>query len=177
MASIASGREIEVYGSLDRVGRILRRGVLAGDMAATEDAEGLFTLVLIHLADTMAYLRNRGMTASFQPGTAPAGFADDALTDFTLAFRNIACHVSSGDRSLPSGSRFTYGVIHGGKTDRQLEGVTMSCEYPDDVAFLFGESRIYLKRHIEHAFQSAVKFMVEKMNYLPPPSLLMPRIS
>ena len=65
--------------------------------------------------------------------------------------RNAICHLNSGENLLDKKSqiKFVFCMFSG-----KVNGITMGeniiakSDYEDDVAFFYGENRIYLKRHI-----------------------------
>jgi len=78
------------------------------------------------------------------------------ITDLMITFRNAACHNDSmlryhGDKLHPFGQKSYFGSVHG--KGRYADDPQVESMYEDDVAFVVGTEILYLKRHIERAFE------------------------
>jgi len=116
----------------------------------------VFTEVLVHLNFLLVESnRQLGKRVSF---TDDIKIHDDIkdVTDLIRNFRNAACHIGSelrsfGDKNDPLGKKSFFSDFHG----KNRTGTEPSVEtiYNDDVGFICGLDILYLKRHIERAYQ------------------------
>jgi len=91
-------------------------------------------------------------------------FTDDIsrgdITDLVNKIRNAICHLNSGENLLDKKYqiKFVFNMLVG-KTNAIILGkdVIAKSDYDDDIAFFYGEHRIYFKRHILRALEESIK--------------------
>jgi len=86
-------------------------------------------------------------------------FVDDILvtknikdiTDLIANFRDACCHVDSWRRKFKTHT-FSYFILYGKCKGIKIGKTLIESKYEDDIAFVMGGQILYLKRHIERAF-------------------------
>jgi len=74
------------------------------------------------------------------------------ITDLVNNLRNAACHSDSPRNYIGNSSiKFVFNTFAGKCPNAVQIGqdISLGCEYQDDVAFYYGDKRIYLVRHIK----------------------------
>ena len=73
------------------------------------------------------------------------------ITDLVNKLRNAVCHVGSRTHYISNSDiKFDFNRIFGkGPNAVQIGDFSSGCEYEDDIAFYYGDKRIYLRRHIK----------------------------
>lgn len=87
------------------------------------------------------------------------------ITDLVNKVRNAICHLDSPENLLDKKTqlKFVFNMIVGkGNAIAIGDNVIASSDYADDIAFYYGEHRIYLKRHIQRVMEEAVE-VVKKL--------------
>lgn len=81
------------------------------------------------------------------------------ITELVRNTRNAICHLDSEENLLEKGSniKFVFNMIIGkGKAMAVGDSVVASSDYEDDIAFFYGENRIYLNRHLVRIISEAI---------------------
>lgn len=87
------------------------------------------------------------------------------ITDLVNNLRNAACHSDSPRNYISNSSiKFVFNAFIGKCPNVVQTGqnISLGNEYQDDIAFYYGDKRIYLVRHIKELLEEA-KRKVEKM--------------
>lgn len=78
------------------------------------------------------------------------------ITDLVNNLRNAACHSDSSINYISnSGIKFVFNTVVGKFPNafKIGENISLGNEYQDDIAFYYGEKRIYLVRHIKRLLE------------------------
>lgn len=94
----------------------------------------------------------------------PVDFTDDVIVEGRVKdvsslikfMRDALCHVESGDHMMDETNYSSFHVVSGKSKGMKIPGYEFSCDYDDDIAFIFGRQRIYLSRHLLRASREAV---------------------
>jgi hypothetical protein len=122
-----------------------------------------FTELLIQLRDLMAKSEKFTSRINFDEDVVRTKKIKD-VTDLVRVVRDAVCHPESNFHFLePKNIYATFTIEYGKGRAMTINGVTLGSDYEDDVAFWFGQYRIYLHRHIERALNDAH----EKLSSLP----------
>ncbi len=159
MTKLQGNKKFEILCCLTSVNRLLNTKILW-----TKDRDlfqyASFTEVLINLNFALQFAK---IVLKKE-----IDFADDIrthgeiknITSLIRFFRNAACHIASpnryfGDPNHPSGLKSMFSHING----KGVDDIDPLCEskYEDDVAYFVGTEVLYLKRHIERAFNEAIQ--------------------
>ena len=87
------------------------------------------------------------------------------ITDLVNNIRNAACHSDSPKNFIANyGTKLVFNVFIGECPNAVKigENILLGCEYRDDIAFYYGENRIYLNRHIKRLSEE----LYDKINNL-----------
>ena len=77
------------------------------------------------------------------------------LTDLISKARNACCHIGSGlHRDGPW--KITWNIGSGKGLVATVDDVPLTNEFDDEIAIFFGRLRIYLRRHLQRAFEEVV---------------------
>jgi hypothetical protein len=120
--------------------------------------EAAITQLLIGLNDLLQKAKRDGKrVALIDHVQITEGRAD--VTDLIRDCRNAACHISTGLHNLGT-NKFTFNTISGKRPNAfRIGNLTLGCEFEDDIAAYWGESRLYLKRNALVAFQAAIEVL------------------
>ena len=134
--------------------KIIHSGMLEAKHVPHIVFESAFAYLLACLSDALQKLKRAKMSVAFDD-EMPVGYEEKNVTDLIADCRNAACHVNSPEREIAT-NYFTP-IVLTKKNPRYLvvNGVEYGNDYDDDVAILFGDKRIYLRRHIERALNEA----------------------
>ena len=112
------------------------------------------TQVLIELNDVLQKAAKKNLRVDFIDDIPQATNAKD-ITDLINDCRNASCHVPSGTRIFEN-NKFTFCVISGYNPQAMMINETaLGCDYHDDIAIFWGNTRLYLVRHLFRAFHEA----------------------
>ena len=106
-------------------------------------------------------LKLNDLLQKFQILDQRINFDDDInsgdITDLVNKIRNAICHLNSDENLLDKKARikFVFNVAIGKVNVIDANGKTAKSDYNDDIAFFYGEHRIYLKRHILRCLNEA----------------------
>ena len=74
----------------------------------------------------------------------------DDITDLVNKIRNAICHFDSKLNYIDDSNKFVFNIACGKMPNAYKVGdIVLGCDYEDDIAFFYGDYKIYLKRHIE----------------------------
>lgn len=144
----------EIRSALDRTRKLIDSKILWDTKSKKVYRKSVLIEVLIHMKDLLIksekYLEKR---ISFKDDVIP----DEVLkitdvTDLISNFRDAACHNDSFRREFGS-NVMSFNEIVGKGTFMQIGDTIIGSEYEDEIAFNMGQNILYLKRHIEKAFQ------------------------
>ena len=91
-------------------------------------------------------------------------FTDDVLingyvkdvTDLITAIRDACCHIDSFKRNFDeNGNTGSHNIIYGKGIALNIDGLVLGSDYEDEIAYIYGKNRIYVRRHIIRAFEEA----------------------
>src|SRR5205085_1874649 len=114
-----------------------------------------FIALILSLHDLLQILRLREHRIVFTDDV-PDG---QDITDLVSKVRNAIAHPSSPENLLDKDShlKFLFNAIYGQGSPIVLPGAeAFKSDYSDDVAFFFGEHRLYLQRHLWRLLNEAI---------------------
>ena len=136
----------QIFSNIDGVARLLSTGVFATEVLRPFQ-EPVFISVILKLDDLLQKFRILNQRISF---TDDIGSGD--ITDLVNKIRNAICHLNSDENMLDGESKikFVFNMIIGKSSNVIQIGqmATAASDYEDDIAFFYGEHRIYLRRHL-----------------------------
>jgi len=148
----------EISQALHACCALMKAGMLSG-VYPPEIERASLTFLLINLNDLLQRMETLNHRLEFSDDIHPASNASD-ITDLINNTRNAACHLNSGNHLLNT-SKLSYCVARGYCPTAILIGdIRLGCDYADDAAIIFGANRVYLKRHIKRALDSAQAFFI-----------------
>ncbi|MCP1116994.1 hypothetical protein [Robbsia andropogonis] len=150
-------RDGDIKSCLSQCREILNLGFASG--AHNPVIEGsLRTQLLIDLSDLLQKADDEGARVAFTDHINASSNAKD-VTDLIKNARNAVCHVNSGLHLMSSNNKLRGPVVRGySPRVIQIGDEFVGCDYADDVALIYGNQRVYVKRHIERAFNEVKKY-------------------
>lgn len=104
--------------------------------------------LLVLLKELTSMVANEGNRVIFQDDILPSNEVKD-VTHLIAVCRNAACHILSKENYIAGDIYSTANTIIGYAPNVwECGGVLRGCDFADDVAFFYGEYRIYLRRHL-----------------------------
>lgn len=148
----------QIEADIRNIDRILSSGILE---AHNDAAETLWTAAFRELLICL-----RDLLSKAERFSSRVAFNDDVVadpkhkivdvTDLVRFARGIAGHPETSDDEIPNlGVKLSFCRIRGKGTLLQVNNLKLGSEYEDDICFLFGAHRIYLRRHLFRAFEEA----------------------
>jgi hypothetical protein len=161
--------DVNTYYAIQRIDTILSTDILSQRHPLQESA---FIEVMIRLNELNHKASAIGKRISFKDDVRQFPQVTD-ITDAIREYRDAVCHTrADGHLISPQGqpppkrgnrkknstnySQLTFNVMVGKGILLQTSQYTIESEYGDDVCFLYGAHRLYLKRHIVRNFQEVV---------------------
>jgi len=135
----------QISSNIDSIARLLNTGVFGAEVLRPFQ-EPVFVSIILKLDDLLQKFRILGKRISFKDD-----IRDGDITDLVNKIRNAICHLNSDENMLNDKSqiKFVFNVVIGKGTAVQIdEKAAAVSDYEDDIAFFYGEHRIYLKRHL-----------------------------
>lgn len=124
-----------------------------------------FVLLMIDLRDLVWKSEHfAGKRIAFTEDIIPFRKVTD-VTDLITYVRDAAVHNTSGNSRVEQG-KLSFLVGMGKVNMLQLGELALSSDYEDDICFVFGPAKIYLKRHIIRAFTEALENLKPLINNL-----------
>jgi hypothetical protein len=115
----------------------------------------VLTTILINMRDLLAKCEKHcGQRVDFKDDVltdTPQKIND--VTDLIVNFRDAACHNDSFKRKYGGSTLAFLTQIRSIGPMANVQGRPVGSRYSDDVAFIMGVNVLYLKRHLERAFQ------------------------
>lgn len=78
--------------------------------------------------------------------------------------RDALCHVESPGHMLDETNILTFSIQRGKGVLMSMPGMELGCDYDDDIAFIFGNQRVYYSRHLLRAFRESVANLQDFLN-------------
>jgi hypothetical protein len=155
----------DTYYALLRIDQILGMNALGQNHPLLESA---FIETVIRLNQLNISANEIGKRISFKDDLRIFPGVGD-ITSAVKEYRNAVCHISHEAHFIapdgtPKGprlkkgvaySQISFSVIFGKRVMMKTPQYTIESEYDDDVCFIFGAHRLYLRRHIVRNFQEA----------------------
>ncbi len=108
--------------------------------------QSVFIELLIRLNDILQTLSHRGKRIKFADDVSGKGVKD--ITDLVNKLRNAACHERTSGETKFEGNTFIFNRIVGRINAIKIGDKVIGSDY-DDIAFFYGDKKIYLERHVK----------------------------
>jgi len=144
----------EIKDDFDRINKIINSGIFDEKNSQHPLLKSAFIEMMICLRDLVYKCEKYATRISFSDDINCTDQIKD-ITDLIIFTRDAGCHQNIPNHYIGS-NRLSFNVVYG-KTPNAffINGVTLGCDYSDDICFLFGEQKIYLSRHILKAIKEA----------------------
>jgi len=116
--------------------------------------EPAFVSIILKLNDLLQKYNQIGKRINFTDDI-PSG----DITDLVNSIRNAICHLDSGENLLDSEAqiKFVFNIIIGkGEAINIGNKAVAKSDYNDDIAFFYGENRLYFERHLLRVLKEAI---------------------
>lgn len=135
---------------------LLKTGVFSAEVLRSFQ-EPVFVSMILKLDDTLQKFNIFNKRINFKDDiNIKMGVKD--ITDLVNKIRNAICHINSPENLLDkkTKTKFVFSMIIGKGTAISIDGnPSATSDYEDDIAFYYGEYRIYLKRHISRLIKES----------------------
>lgn len=154
----------ECISTIRRIETILETGILADQkLAAHPLRESAFIDFTICLRDLLSKVETHAARIDFTDDVQTNGYIKD-VTDLITAMRDSCCHINSFKRSLGGPQkRGSFNTAYSKIVLMRIDGVDLSNDYNDDIAYFYGANRLYLKRQAIRAFEEAKRLLHAKL--------------
>lgn len=155
----------ECLSTIRRIETILETGILIDPQLSRHPLrESAFIDFTICLRDLMSKVETHAERISFTDDIQANGYIKD-VTDLITAMRDSCCHINSFKRSLGEPQkRGSFNTAYGKANLMRIDGVDLSSDYTDDIAYFYGTNRLYIKRHALRAFEEAKQLLKAKLD-------------
>jgi hypothetical protein len=150
-------RELEI--DVSRIIELINSGILATDSPFTES---VFTELIIKLNYILQKLSSKNKRITFTDNIKQTKLPRKKMdiTDLVNKMRGAICHIDSTENYLDDSTRFTFNRISGKSPNAfSINGRMLGCDFDNDIAFYYGEDRIYLNRHLKRVIEIIVKLI------------------
>jgi hypothetical protein len=161
----------DIYATIARIDTVLATNVLSQPHPLRQSA---FIEIVIRLDELTGKANSIGRRISFTDDVRLFPGVKD-ITDAIREYRNAVCHVYANAHFItPKGhpkqrgerlkkgegyGQVSFCVINGKGTLIKTPLYAIESEYEDDVCFIFGAHRLYLRRHIFRVFREAMAIL------------------
>jgi len=135
----------QIESNVSSIRNLLNTGVFSAPVLHPF-CEPVFVSVILKLHDLLQKFSQLSSRIAFTDDVA-----DGDITDLVSKIRNAICHLDSPENLLDKQSqlKFVFNMIAGKGTAIDLGGKPLAAsQYEDDIAFYYGEHRLYFKRHL-----------------------------
>ena len=141
----------QIESNINDVENLLSTGVFS-DAILRPFQESVFVSVILKLDDLLQKLRILDERLSFTDDVASGD-----ITDLVKNIRNAICHLNSPENMFDKENqiKFVFNIAMGKSNLISIGEKIIRSDYDDDMAFFYGESRIYLKRHLIRLLKEA----------------------
>jgi hypothetical protein len=139
---------------------LLKTGVFSASILRPFQ-EPVFISIILKLDDTLQKFDSLEKRINFSDDINIAGLD---VTDLVNKIRNAICHTNSQENLLDKKTqiKFVFNIVVGKGSAISIDGKALAnSEYEDDIAFFYGEYRIYLRRHIFRLLEESKKIYKE----------------
>jgi hypothetical protein len=144
--------------ALNRINELLGTGVFNPNAELHPLMISAFTELMILTRDILAKCEDVGQRIDFSEDIiVDADIPVRDVTDAVVWIRDGVCHMKTWRRR--SGNLWLSPLMVTGPNLINNKGVLLGCDYPDDVAFICGPQRLYLKRHVMRSLQAALEVL------------------
>lgn len=160
-ARMAWFRESEIRQSIRTCEKIFNSGIFNPQHLGNPLFQSAVVHLLICLNDLLAKANQDGKRVSFTQDIKTCAEIND-ITALVAKCRNAACHISSPLNNLET-NRFAFNCAAGKDPGAfQINGVSIGCDFEDDIAVYYGTYRLYLRRNALVALQEVIARYPEK---------------
>jgi hypothetical protein len=147
----------QIYTDLSRIKEIFNSGIFSRPQDAL--FQSAFIEIIIRLRDLLFKAEKFSQRVNFDTDIIKIEDATTYgrrvidVTDAIIFVRDAVCHVDSDNHKIDTNT-FSFNVGFGkGNFISYGEKLVFKSDYEDEVSFMFGPQRLYLKRHIIRAYQ------------------------
>lgn len=137
------------------INKILSTEIFSPENVSNPFKKSAFIELLICLRDLMYKTERYSTRISFTDDVVKTDKIKD-VTDLIKYVRDALCHPDSPNHYLVQNNiKATFNIMYGKGCLFSTSDKNITSDYVDDVCFFFGETKIYLIRHIIRAFNEA----------------------
>lgn len=145
----------EIDENIRRIQQLLDCNIFSHDNHKNPLVRSAFIEILICLRDLMYKSEKYASRIDFDSDVLKSENIND-VSDLIKYVRDALCHANADMHYNEKGNvKATYNIAYGKANLVSFGGLQQLSNYEDDICFFFGSQKIYFKRHIIKAFQSA----------------------
>ncbi len=149
---------------ISRIQEILDSGIFEKTNKRNTFQQSAFIELMICMRDLLYKAEKYGKRIDFKDDIMVNDYVKD-ITDAVKAIRDACCHINAFQRNYDDhNNRGSFNVMYCKCKPVKLGSFEMYSDYNDDVAYYYGNIRLYLNRHIKRAFQEAKEFIGPMLN-------------
>lgn len=145
--------ESQIEQDIRNINAILNTNIFDKDHATHPLRQAAFIQLLICLRDLMYKTQKYSRRISFADDVIITDKVHD-VTDLIKYVRDAVCHPDIPNHKIDQ-TIITFCVIYGKGSSITIGNTELKSDYDDDICFIFGAQKIYLRRHIIRAFNEA----------------------
>ncbi|QVI69166.1 hypothetical protein [Pseudomonas syringae] len=146
--------QTEVLQSIEDIEKILATGIFTPEQWRNPFFKAAFIEMMINLRSLMFHAEKFSTKIDFTDDVRIEGKVVD-VSELIRFVRDALCHLDLKHHHVNSGGYVSFNISFGKFCTVSGEGYRHESSYDDDIAFSFGDQRIYLTRHIVRAFEEA----------------------
>lgn len=150
----------QIRSNIQTISTLLNTGVFSS-LELRIFQEPVFVSIILKLDDLLQKFRILNQRINFKNDI----YSGD-ITDLVNKIRNAICHLNSDENLLDreTQTKFVFNLLVGKVNAVKIgENIVAKSDYDDDIAFFYGEHRIYLQRHLIRVLNEAIE--VERKLY------------
>ncbi|HGF5190512.1 TPA: hypothetical protein ACF35N_004589 [Vibrio parahaemolyticus] len=145
----------DIETSLSRIDKLFSCGIFSSENSANPLLQSALTELLIRIRDLMAKSKKYASEVSFTEDINTTDKINN-VSDAIKFVRDAICHIDSNNHNHEQcNARISFNVAYGKCVLMKINDTVIGSDYEDDVAFFFGDQKLYLNRHLKRAYEEA----------------------
>lgn len=147
----------ECRDTIERIDKLLSCGIFNPENSGHILLFSAYTELMINLRDLLYKVEKYASRIDNVEDVIVNGYVKD-LTDAVTAHRDACCHIDSYKRRFElQGGVGVFNRIIGRGNGIEINGIRLSSDYTDDIAYFMGSQRLYFKRQIVFAYNEGAR--------------------
>ena len=145
----------DIETSFSRIETLFECGIFSPENSRNPLVQSALSELLIRIRDLMAKSNRHGEPITFNEDINETDRIKN-VADVIKFVRDAICHIDSDNHNHDEcNARLSFNVAYGKCVLMEINGVKIGSDYTDDVAFFFGNQKLYLRSHLRRAYDEA----------------------